>query len=199
MLREYGTRGGGGKAAPCLSGASELAATTAESPANCAGLQRRTATRGAAHTRRRRPTSRGPSREFIRLERWGWALSGWAVSQRAVVCVRGAPSARLGSHLPPNCWGRLGCRGFQARRRRLLVGRVNPPLAATTAENPVNRAGLPRHTTICRAEHTRRRRPTSRGPSREFIRLDGAVGGRYPAGSCCDGLWSASAAPPPLA
>jgi hypothetical protein len=105
--------------------------------------------------------------------RGGWALSGWVVLRRAVVCVRGAPSARLGSHLPQNCWGRLGCRGFQVRRRRLLVGRVNPPLAVTTAENFVNRAGLPRHTTTRGAAHTRRRRPTSRSPSREFIRLGG--------------------------
>jgi hypothetical protein len=185
-------------------GASKLAATTAESPANRAGLHRHTAACVRHTTRRRRPTSRCPSREFIRLGPGGSRRAqGWWCAPRERVNspqrlrkprkLRGASPAHRGMRAAHDPSAKADIALSQPRihspgpggswRGAGLV--VRPAgaseLAATTAESPANRAGLHRHTAACVRHTTRRRRPTSRCPSREFIRL-GPGGSRRGAG-----------------
>jgi hypothetical protein len=58
---------------------------------------------------------------------WGIDGRGWDWSH-AEGSARGAPSARSGSHLPQNCWGRLGGRGDQALRTGSNWRPKGPPL-----------------------------------------------------------------------
>jgi hypothetical protein len=192
--------------APCppLAGASELAATTAESPANCAGLQQQHRRTHAAHTRRRRPTSRCPSREFIRpaagragpmplrartqRERVNSPQrqrkapqTARGFSSNTAACLRHTPVGEGRHRVVPaaNSFARRpGALSPCPSARGPRAGASE--LAATTAESPANCAGLQQQHRRTQAAHTRRRRPTSRCPSREFIRPAAGRAGPMP-------------------
>jgi hypothetical protein len=162
--------------------ASELAATTAGSPANCAGLHGPGRSR---NTRPRRRTSLSPSREFIRP---GGRCAGCTPlaphprervnspqqQREAPQTARGftgredrATPVREGGHRvfpAANSFARRPVRGMHASRAAPTGA---SELAATTAGSPANCAGL--HG-LGRSRNTRPRRRTSRFPSREFIR-----------------------------